>query len=199
MEMYILKSNKSNYVSKYGEISSSYLEVKRSKFYCYIFNIDSELDAKNIIKKVKKENIKARHVVYVYSLKENILRFDEDGEPKSTATAAIVSFIQKENIKDICIVIVRYFGNILLGTGLLTRTYQNSFKQALNSLNKVVLYEYIDYSFKIDYKDLEKIKFLEGKYKDKINIKQIKYLKQIEIVIKIEKNTFENFLDDIKN
>ena len=81
MKNYIL-INKENYKSKYGEISSSIVEEKKSKFISYIFNISDDKQALEYIDIVKKENKDARHVVYIYSyLNNNVLniKFSDDG------------------------------------------------------------------------------------------------------------------------
>lgn len=167
-----LKSNKND--SKYGEISLYLLEEKKSKFVSYIFNISNELQAKQYIEKIKKENRDARHVVYIYSyLNENNLpqiNFCDDGEPQGTGTKAIYELITKEKITNICIVIVRYFGGILLGAGPLSRAYLNSCRGALDRCNKQEVFKYVIKEISIEYNQYD---MLINSLKDLINDKYV--------------------------
>ena len=148
MKYYYL-DNKVALNGKYGEISTGLLEEKKSKFYSYVFNIDNELDAIEKINSIKRDNRDARHVVYIYSYLDNnmpVIRFSDDGEPQGTGTKAIYELLDKEKITNILVVIVRYFGGILLGAGPLSRAYLNSSKDALDKLEKKEIFNYIEYS-----------------------------------------------------
>lgn len=151
---YKLNNIKNNY-SNYGEISSFLLEERKSKFISYIFKIKNESEAKDYISKIKKENKDARHIVYIYSfLGSNnlpVINFSDDGEPQGTGTKAIYELITKEKITDICIIIVRYFGGILLGAGPLSRAYLNSARGAINKCIKEEVYNYIPIDITISY------------------------------------------------
>jgi len=104
-----------------NEINKSFLEVKKSKFYGYIYNINSVEDVDNIISYLKKDNKKAKHIIYAYKL-NNIERLYSDKEPNGT-TRGLLDVINKNNMNNTLIVVIRYFGGILLGSGPLTRTY----------------------------------------------------------------------------
>ncbi len=106
-------------------ININTIENKKSKFIAYYYEITSYEDVLLIITELKKEHKKARHIVYAYRLNEEIKKFD-DGEPKNTAGMPILNVIEKNNLNKNLIVVVRYFGGILLGAGPLTRTYSKS-------------------------------------------------------------------------
>ena len=107
------------------EISKSFVENKRSKFYGYLYNIDSEEDVNIILDYLKKENKKAKHFVYAYKL-GNIERKNEDKEPSGTAGMPLLDIINIKKLDNVLIVVVRYFGGTLLGRGLLTRSYREA-------------------------------------------------------------------------
>lgn len=198
---YTLNNNISN--SKYGEISSYTYEEKKSKFNCYIFNIDSLEEAKNYINIIKKDNKLARHVVYIYSIKENNnmnIKFSDDGEPQGTGTRAIYETLQKENLTNICVIIVRYFGGILLGAGPLSRAYLNAFKEAMNVCRKEVIYNYINYSFITTYSNFDNINNLLQEYmnnNDIINITN-KFNDNIEVSMDIKDTLFNEITSKLK-
>lgn len=114
-------------------LSKGYYEDKKSKFYSYIFSVSSKEEVLNIIEKMKKEYKDARHVVYAYVL-NNDFYYSDDGEPSGTAGKMIYSLMEKQNITNTLIVVVRYFGGVLLGVGPLARAYLNTVKNAEESL-----------------------------------------------------------------
>ena len=103
-------------------IATSYIEIKKSKFYGYLYKIDDISEFNVIIEKLRKENKKARHIVYAYKI-NGIEKKYEDKEPSNTAGKPILDIINFKKLDNTLIVIVRYFGGILLGAGPLTRAY----------------------------------------------------------------------------
>lgn len=159
--------NKTALKGNYGQIAEGLIIEKQSKFISYLFKIDNEEEAQGYIDKIKKDNLSARHVVYIYSyFKNNIvnIRFSDDGEPKGTGTKAIYELLEKECITNLCIVIVRYFGGILLGAGPLSRTYLNSARECIDACDKKEMYNYIDYSFECSYNTYNILKNKLEKY-----------------------------------
>ena len=168
-------------------ISSFELIEKKSKFISYIYKINNEESAINYINKVRNENKDARHVVYIYSfIKNNIVnfRFSDDGEPKGTGTKAIYELLEKEGITNICIIIVRYFGGILLGAGPLSRAYLNTARGAILKCQKKEIYEYIKFQKEIDY---QKYQMIKSKIEDMIKDEDIiNFYKDFSDVINIK-------------
>lgn len=199
---YIYKSNNQNYLSKYGELSSGYIEAKKSKFYCYIFNVDNQDVIDNYLNKIKEDNKTARHIVYLYSYADSnnnqIFKYTEDHEPQGTALKEIINIISKQNITNVLIVIVRYFGNILLGTGLLSRCYKNSYVNATSSLNKVILYECKTLEINIKYSYIDDVlnyirKYNSNKSEPIVEILDIKYLDYINLKLNIQSQYYDEF------
>ena len=110
------------------------IEIKKSRFITYLYNIDDESKVNGIIDGIKSEHKKARHVVYVYKI-GNTAKINDDGEPKGTAGKPIFNVIEKNNLNNVLIVIVRYFGGIKLGAGGLFRAYSNSASEIIKRLN----------------------------------------------------------------
>lgn len=107
------------------EINKSYLEVKKSKFYGYLYKINSTNEVESVLSMLKEENKKAKHIVYAYKI-NNIEKKHEDKEPSGSAGLPILNLINIKKLDNILIVVIRYFGGTLLGKGLLTRTYSNT-------------------------------------------------------------------------
>lgn len=117
------------------------LTEKRSRFIGYCKPVICEQEAVDFINKIRAKHWDARHNVYAYSLREgNTKRYSDDGEPSGTAGMPVLDVIVKNEIYDVCVVVTRYFGGVLLGTGGLVRAYSQAAKLALNA-GKIALME----------------------------------------------------------
>jgi len=107
---------------------------KKSRFIGYAAKVESEAAAKEFVAKITTEHPKARHIAYSYVL-TNTAKTSDDGEPKGTAGLPIFNTITRRKLQNVVVVVVRYFGGILLGKGGLIRAYG---KAAGNALNEIV-------------------------------------------------------------
>ena len=115
-----------------GKEGSATLVEKKSEFIGYAAHVENESEALDFIAKIKHRHSDARHNVYAYVLKKNnIMRYSDDGEPQGTAGMPVLDVIRKTGFTDAVIVVTRYFGGILLGTGGLVRAYSASAKLAV--------------------------------------------------------------------
>ena len=121
-----------SYIVPFGQGEAEYVE-KRSRFIGHVWPVDSEEEARRYIEETRKRHHDARHNCWCYVLREgNILRYGDDGEPQGTAGQPMLNVFLREEITNVCCVVTRYFGGILLGAGGLTRTYGGTAKLALN-------------------------------------------------------------------
>ena len=112
--------------------SSTLLVEKKSKFIASVAPADTEEEALEFLKEIKSKYPDATHNVYAYIIDENnIFRYSDDGEPSGTAGMPVLDTIRKEGLVDVCVVVTRYFGGTLLGTGGLVHAYGSSAKQGL--------------------------------------------------------------------
>lgn len=121
------------------EAQSEFVE-KRSRFIGYCKPVKTEQEAVDFINSKRSEHWNATHNVYAYSLREgNIKRYSDDGEPSGTAGMPTLDVILRGEIYDVCIVVTRYFGGVLLGTGGLVRAYSQGAKAALEAGNVILM------------------------------------------------------------
>lgn len=114
-----------NYFTIYEPAEASFIE-KKSEFIGYITPVKTNEEAVEFIGKIKSMHRKARHNVYAYILRhDNISRYSDDGEPQGTAGTPVLEVLQKRGLTDVCVVVTRYFGGILLGGGGLVRAYSH--------------------------------------------------------------------------
>ena len=115
-----------NYFTISKAASDSFIE-KKSEFIGYIAPVKTNDEAVAFINEIKAMHRKARHNVYAYILREdNISRYSDDGEPQGTAGVPVLEVLQKRGLTDVCVVVTRYFGGILLGGGGLLRAYSHA-------------------------------------------------------------------------
>ena len=121
-----------SYIVPFEEAEAEMVE-KRSRFIGHVWRVESEEEARALIEQTKKKHYDARHNCWCYIIREgNVLRYSDDGEPQGTAGQPMLNVFVREEITNVCCVVTRYFGGILLGAGGLTRAYGATAKLALD-------------------------------------------------------------------
>lgn len=132
-------------------------EEKRSLFIGHAIHVECEEDAAAFVKSIKKQYADATHNVWAYHLKGGILaRYSDDGEPQGTAGMPVLEAIRKSGVDDVCVVVTRYFGGILLGAGGLVRAYSHSAVIAIESAEIVTYEPYCEYELTCGYSEYQK-------------------------------------------
>ncbi len=180
--------------------SASFVE-KKSEFIGSVMPVKTNEEAVAFINKIKSENRKARHNVYAYILRDsNITRYSDDGEPQGTGGMPVLEVLQKEGLYDVCVVVTRYFGGILLGTGGLTRAYSRGCKTALDAAKIMEMHLAKTVSVRVSYSLYGKIsslipsfeaKVLSNDFSDDVNIKLMVKSENVDDLT--EKITDESF------
>ena len=111
---------------------------KRSRFIGYLFHTPTEEEAVARIKEMREKHWDATHNVYAYIIHKGPTRFSDDGEPGGTAGMPTLQVLQREGLEDVCCVVTRYFGGILLGAGGLVRAYAHGAKLAVGAAGKSI-------------------------------------------------------------
>ena len=113
-------------------IKTEELEIKKSRFISYAFEVTAQDEVNEILENLKKEHKKARHICYAFILNNpHLEKCSDDGEPSGTAGRPILNVMQKKNVSNTLVCVVRYFGGIKLGAGGLLRAYTKSASLAL--------------------------------------------------------------------
>ena len=134
------------------------IEEKRSEFIASISPVSTEEEARAFIDAVKKKYYDARHNVFAYVLGRGaISRFTDDGEPKGSAGVPVLNVLKMSGVDGVCVVVTRYFGGILLGTGGLVRAYSSAAKAALDEAGLAVMKDYDVCTIRCSYSDYGKI------------------------------------------
>lgn len=140
--------------------ASAEFEEKRSVFIGHAKHIECEQDALDFIKKKKKEYYDARHNVYAYVLSSApVMRYSDDGEPQGTGGIPVLETINKSGVTDVCVVVTRYFGGILLGAGGLVRAYSHGAAIALRAAEIITYRKHFIYELDCSYQNYQKYLF----------------------------------------
>ena len=177
------------------ERSTAEIVEKKSKFIANIFHIESREEAEQIISNIKKEYYDARHNCFAYSFYDEksmqiYTRSSDDGEPSGTAGVPILSVVNGNNLVNVLIIVTRYFGGILLGTGGLVRAYKEAAEKVIINSKMYKIVEGYEVKTQIDYNNWDKFNYY-CKNK-KINIIKTEYFEKIECIFEIPKENFEN-------
>lgn len=138
-------------------VSTFEYEEKRSRFIGTAAFADTEEKALAILNGVRAANRTARHNVYAYVLQNGRARYSDDGEPAKTAGTPVLEAIGHAELSDVIVVVTRYFGGILLGTGGLVRAYTAAASGALQKAELVTMRLVVDCSLRVPYALFEQV------------------------------------------
>lgn len=172
---------------------------KKSKFIANLIHVETTEEAESKIKEIKKKYHDARHNCVAYRVAENgkiVEKSSDDGEPSGTAGGPMLNILQKNNLCNLVVIVTRYFGGILLGTGGLVRAYSDATQLAIEKSTKVTKVKGIEIQINLDYANLKFFKYY-CKNND-INIKKIDYSENVILKIEMEENRKTIFLNDIE-
>ena len=159
---------------------------KKSKFIANIFYVETREEAEEKIKEIKKKYFDARHNCFAYSIftKDRIIeRFSDDGEPSGTAGAPMLNILSSQNLRNVVVIVTRYFGGILLGTGGLVRAYTGAVQEALKNVEIIEKYLGLEVKIEVNYPNLEKLKYYLKQ--NEIKILSSEYLENIKVLVEM--------------
>ena len=174
------------------------IEEKRSKFIANAYYVENVNEAEKIIKMVKKQYYDANHNCYAYIVKADqvVKRFSDDGEPNGTAGSPILNVLEKNKLYNVLIIVTRYFGGILLGTGGLIRAYTEAALKVVEKSN--IVEQEIGYEVKvtINYQDIDKFRYFCNK--NNIKIVNMVYNEYVECIVEMTDEEKSNILNGNK-
>ena len=130
---------------------------KKSIFIGHACPVQSEEEAQAYVKKMKNAYMDARHNVWAYMMKgEIVARYSDDGEPQGTAGVPVLDTIRKSGVTDAVVVVTRYFGGILLGAGGLVRAYSHTARLALEAAHIITYEQYTEMELSCSYSDYQR-------------------------------------------
>lgn len=174
---------------------ASFIE-KKSEFIGYISPVATNEEAVEFIEKIRSMHRKATHNVYAYILREgNITRYSDDGEPQGTAGVPVLDVLRKEGLTDVCCVVTRYFGGILLGGGGLVRAYSHSAKIAVDAAERMIMCSCYPIKITVDYDLYGKINNILPDFE--IKLADTEFGSDVTLSVLVKKDFADKFRDKI--
>ncbi|NBJ14911.1 MAG: YigZ family protein [Dehalobacter sp. 4CP] len=175
--------------------------IEKSRFIALVKYIESATEAEKNIKEIREALPNARHYVYAYRIHEGrIEKASDDGEPQGTGGRPVMELLQHRQLWNIQIIVVRYFGGILLGTGGLTRAYGGTARLALENTAIVQLVPHRIYVLRIPYSWFEQIRY--GLKQKGMESGNEKFSEKIDLEVYIrdgDQDIFTGWLDEFTN
>lgn len=167
------------------------LVEKKSRFISCVEPVESEEEAYDLIEQVKKKHYNARHNCFAFSVGEAmpLLRFSDDGEPQGTAGKPILEVITGAGLTNIVIVVTRYFGGTLLGTGGLVRAYTEAARLGLNHCRIITRRLVAEAELTCDYTDFGKLQYLFSS--ENVPLADVQYGENVIARVQIPKESEE--------
>lgn len=171
------------------DTSCEFIE-KKSRFITYLAHVTSEDEAQEFIESIRKRHADATHNCIAYRLyNPRVERFSDDGEPSGTAGMPMLEVLKKEDIYDVCVVVTRYFGGILLGAGGLTRAYAKGAADGVASAGRAVRDMGVTFVAAFSYSGYDKIqKLIEG---FSHNIVDTVFGEAVEMTLTVKESDFD--------
>ena len=173
---------------------------KKSRFIANVFYIQTVEEAQQKLAQIKRKYYDAKHHCYAYRVLElgSLLeKSSDDGEPSGTAGAPILSILKKQNLQNVLLVVTRYFGGILLGTGGLVRAYSEASLNVLESAGQTCLIEAEEAEVTISYSNLEQFQYFCKTHH--IPIFKMEYLENIKIFLAVTESQKRELKEKMSN
>jgi uncharacterized YigZ family protein len=171
-------------------------KIQKSRFIANAFPVSSVDEVNHILESIRKLHYDAKHHPYSFVMNDiNLFRYNDDGEPSGSSGKPIYDAINKHNLKNIIVIVTRYFGGIKLGVGGLKRAYFDTADECLNicKTKEVILKEKI--SIKFNYNYISAImKYLEN---NKILIAENKSSDIVNLICEVRLSKIESFKSEI--
>lgn len=178
--MFTIKNNKKNEII-----------INKSRFITYVVKVDNIYDANKKIDELKKEYKDATHCCYAYII-DNVKRFNDDKEPKSTAGMPILNVLENKQLNHCLAVVIRYFGGIKLGVGGLIRAYSSSVSSTINDDDVIEMKKTYLKRIEFDYSNVNNINYILKDY----NIKYKEFDKNVIYEFEYDEDNYPNKIDN---
>lgn len=174
------------------EQASDEIVIQKSRFIGYACPCSSEEEAIQFIRTIREMHREARHhcFAYIIGMNSGIIRYSDDGEPNGTAGLPILNVLKNEKIVNCCVVVVRYFGGVLLGTGGLSRAYSQGCKIALDAAGLVQMELSSETRCLVSYSLWNTVQFVLQKMDVKVH--DVIYHDKVEFLLDTRTKDFEN-------
>ena len=183
------------YITVKSMAKASFTE-KKSEFIGHICPVKNADEAVQFIEYIKSQHRKARHNVYAYVTRDgNTSRYSDDGEPQGTGGVPVLEVLKKEGLTDVCVVVTRYFGGILLGGGGLVRAYSHTCKLAVDASQKMHMCSCCRVTLNCDYSLYGKLTYVLPEFEIKTVSEE--FADDVKLILLVKDEFFTMFSDKV--
>ena len=177
------------------EAKTAEVTEKKSRFIANIFYVENVTEADEKIKQINKKYYDAKHNCYAYIV-DGIEKCSDDGEPSKTAGAPMLDILKKNQFTNVLVIVTRYFGGILLGTGGLVRAYSEATKRVIENSDVVEIVSGERYIIEVSYENVNNVLY----WCNKLNIKICEnvYETSIKLTIESTKEDKEKLINNVE-
>lgn len=184
-----------DYVTIADYATDEFIE-RKSRFIGFIKPVKTKAEAEAFIAEIKSKHYDATHNVSAYIVREErIERYSDDGEPQGTGGVPMLEVLKKEGLTDVCAVVTRYFGGILLGAGGLVRAYSHGCSIAVHAAQKILMCDCERLTLNFDYSLYGKINYLLPNYN--IKLEQSDFADRVTLQLLVRLDTAEQLKKDL--
>lgn len=170
-------------------------DEKKSVFLSFAYPVANEEEALTKLAEIKNQYPDARHHVYAYRLRQDSkTRFSDDGEPSGTAGIPVLDLLRAGDVTDALVVVVRYFGGTLLGTGGLVRAYTTAAKQAIDDANPVTYTPALRVKARAGYSDYKRLESLLSRY----TVVNTQFAEEVSFEVLIPEEAMDRFTASVR-
>lgn len=169
--------------------------AEKSRFISFAAPVATVAEAEEIIAKIQKQHYNAAHNVYAYLIDAQTKRYTDDGEPQGTAGLPILDMLEKQGLIGVCVVVTRYFGGTLLGTGGLVRAYTAAAKLALEGAGVVTMLPAAELFVSLNYTHYGKLSYMLPAYE--VITLNSQFGENVDLTLLVEESKLDAFLNEI--
>jgi len=179
--------------------SEGIFKDKGSRFLAFLYPVKNEEEIRELLQKIKKEHYNARHHCYAWRLGKEEIRFraNDDGEPSSTAGKPILGQLVSKELTQVLLVVVRYFGGILLGTGGLIHAYREAAADAIR--NASIETRLIEEEFQLNFNYSELNAVMQIIKNENLTQTSVNLTEKCKITFSVRKSDVERILSLFRN
>jgi len=171
------------------------IKIKGSRFISQVWHIESVEEFNLLYQQVKKKYVNASHYCYAYRISTDLYHYYDDGEPSGTAGKPIFHILSEQNLIEVLIMVVRYFGGTRLGRGGLVKAYIQSAQEALKGIRIGPKIFFRTFRFRSSYLVIQELMNLIKNYEG--IIEQSEYTDQIKMTVRIAENRYPEFQNEL--
>ncbi len=189
-------TNNNEQLTIVGRSSPCELVIKKSKFITNIARVSSVQEAKAFVGEIKQMHNTATHNCSAFLIQDGVMGYSDDGEPHQTAGAPMLNVLDKWMMREVAVVVTRYFGGIKLGTGGLIRAYSGAVVEALSTMDLVEFVQMIGVMAVMPYNAVNGFQYLLAQNSSDVKVMSKTFEEEVVFIVEVKYPAVSKFITD---